>query len=188
MPDATGGPNPSRARPASEDESNMQNPYAPGPSGPYGAAPPHSLPPATRTARLIARILDRLLVALACIPGVVLAAAGVIGSGISGIDDERAVLLALPGAALAVAGALILSIYQWLRIAASGQTIGKRMLGVRIVRVDGTPVDFGSGVLMRVWVNWLLNFVPFYGIADALFILTDERRCIHDLRRSSSLS
>lgn len=72
----------------------------------------------------------------------------------------------------------------------SGQTIGKRWLGIKIVRLDGSrcglariiflrslPLGFLGGVLNRV--------VPPLGyvvtLADALFIFRDDRRCVHDL-------
>ena len=66
-----------------------------------------------------------------------------------------------------------------------GVTIGKRVLGLRIRRLDGRPADFGSAVIMRWLVPYLVTAVPLVGVAfqlvDALFIFRDDRRCLHDL-------
>ena len=40
-----------------------------------------------------------------------------------------------------------------------GQSIGKKLLGARVVRTDGSPVDFVRGVLLRTWVLGLLPLV-----------------------------
>ena len=62
-----------------------------------------------------------------------------------------------------------------------GQTIGKRALGIRIVRSDtGLNGGFFTNVFLRAFVNGLLAFIPPYVILDVLFILTRNRRCVHD--------
>ena len=65
-----------------------------------------------------------------------------------------------------------------------GQTIGKTMLGLRIVRADGTQASFGRLVLLRYGVGALLHVVPgigqIYGIVDALLIFRLSRKCLHD--------
>ena len=66
-----------------------------------------------------------------------------------------------------------------------GQTIGKRMLGIRIVRRDGRPV----GLLRVFGLRWLpitlLSLIPYVGIViglvNVLMIFGDDRRCLHDL-------
>jgi uncharacterized RDD family membrane protein YckC len=42
--------------------------------------------------------------------------------------------------------------YQWYLIATTGQSLAKRWLGIKIVRVDGSPVGFVNGVILRNWV------------------------------------
>jgi len=71
----------------------------------------------------------------------------------------------------------------WLLVK-SGQTIGKRLVGLRIVREDGSPADawrllglrYGSGMLVNVimWVGAI------YGLVDALLIFRESRKCLHD--------
>lgn len=63
-----------------------------------------------------------------------------------------------------------------------GQTIGKKIVDIRIVSVEtGQNAGFGSNVVMRAWVNSLLSTIPFYAFVDILFIFRDDQRCIHDL-------
>jgi hypothetical protein len=41
--------------------------------------------------------------------------------------------------------------YQWYLLSTTGQTLGKRWSGIRIVKVDGSPLTFVSAVLVRSW-------------------------------------
>lgn len=67
-------------------------------------------------------------------------------------------------------------------LARDGQTIGKKIVDIRIVSVEtGENVGFGSNVAMRAWVTFLLGAIPFFAIVDILFIFRDDQRCIHDL-------
>lgn len=66
-----------------------------------------------------------------------------------------------------------------------GQTVGKILLGIRIVRVDTLEKGgFVTNVLLRTLLNNLIVSIPIagllYGLADALFIFRDDRRCLHD--------
>jgi uncharacterized RDD family membrane protein YckC len=51
--------------------------------------------------------------------------------------------------------------------------------------LDGAPVNFVSGVLLRNWLMMLLQQMPVVNLIlpllDALFIFREDRRCIHDL-------
>ena len=63
-----------------------------------------------------------------------------------------------------------------------GQTIGKIVLGIRIVRADtGEAPGFVRGVLLRSVVNSVLSVIPFYSLVDPLTIFRDDRRCLHDM-------
>ena len=73
-------------------------------------------------------------------------------------------------------------IFQMVLLTKDGQTLGKKALGIRIVKVDtGRNGGFVPNVLLRVLLNGLLGFIPFYPLVDALFIFREDRRCIHDL-------
>jgi uncharacterized RDD family membrane protein YckC len=63
----------------------------------------------------------------------------------------------------------------------NGQTIGKKILGVRIVRVDGSRVSFITLLLVRGLLKNILNCIPFFAIVDTCFIFRDDRRTLHDM-------
>lgn len=69
-------------------------------------------------------------------------------------------------------------------LAKQGQTIGKRLLKMRIVDLEGNILPLHKLMLMRYFVPGLLNLVPFigrfYSLADVLAIFNSERRCLHD--------
>ncbi|MFN7730510.1 MAG: RDD family protein [Pirellula sp.] len=79
---------------------------------------------------------------------------------------------------------------QWYWIATLGQSAGKRLMKTQIRRLDGSKVDFVSGVILR---SWIVNFAfgalhiatcGFLGwvvhLVDALMILGADQRCLHD--------
>ena len=66
-----------------------------------------------------------------------------------------------------------------------GQTIGKLVLGMRIVDLAGGKADFGKILLLRELPVWLANILPLvgvvYGVLDAIFIFRSDKRCLHDM-------
>jgi len=81
---------------------------------------------------------------------------------------------------------IILAIIQMILLSKEGQTIGKKLVGIKIVnRSDGQNGGFVHNVLLRLIINGLIGIIPFLGIAyfivDSCFIFQDDRRCIHDL-------
>lgn len=132
---------------------------------------------AGRGARLGAVMLDGVAGLCSCIPGIVIMFAGAGGRDTS---------LAMLGLFLILVCALGVAIYQCVMLSTQGQTIGKRMLSLRIVREldDGNP-GFVQAVLVRAVVPGLITGIPglgaLFSLVDILFIFGDERRCIHDL-------
>jgi len=66
-----------------------------------------------------------------------------------------------------------------------GQTLGKIAIGIRIVRLDTLANGgFVTNVLLRTFLNSVITAIPIlgplYGLADALFIFKEDRRCLHD--------
>lgn len=66
-----------------------------------------------------------------------------------------------------------------------GQTIGKRMLGIKVVRTGGDEVSLGRFIFLRFLPVVLLGRIPvlgpFIGLVDCLLIFGDDRRCLHDV-------
>jgi uncharacterized RDD family membrane protein YckC len=56
----------------------------------------------------------------------------------------------------------------------TGQTLGKKFAGVKVVRLDGGPVSFGSHLLRGL--VWAIA-----GLISIFFIFRQDRRCLHDL-------
>jgi uncharacterized RDD family membrane protein YckC len=72
--------------------------------------------------------------------------------------------------------------YQVFLLATRGQTLGKKWMGIKVVRTDGGPASAGSLIVMRfVVAQGILGAIPVYGLIDVLFIFRDDRRCVHDL-------
>jgi uncharacterized RDD family membrane protein YckC len=154
------------------------NPYQPPSSSdwsdpsPYGGHhDEHIL--AERGTRLGAALVDGLLMVGAMLPGILLLVAS---------DFEEGTLVA--GIALLALCAGGLAIYQMVLISTRGQSIAKRWLGIRIVRLDGSPCGFVHGVLLRQWAMAIIAQIPIVGgiasIVDPLMIFGEERRCLHD--------
>jgi len=68
-------------------------------------------------------------------------------------------------------------------LATSGQTIGKKLLGLRIVRSNGERGDAGRVIGLR-YLICVLASIPVVGwifvLIDALMIFRDSRKCLHD--------
>ena len=65
-----------------------------------------------------------------------------------------------------------------------GQTIAKRLLGIKIVDEHGNVPGFGKLVVMRYLVLGAASNLPLIGgivgLVDALLIFRQNRRCLHD--------
>ena len=123
------------------------------PAGPATWAPAPEL--AGVWPRIGARFLDALLV------GVV---AGVVG-GLLGLPDNVGLLLTL----VAMIG------YETLMLANGGQTLGKMLLGLRVVRADLAPPAVQGGLVRSLVVD-LLWFVPLAWLVLAVVIERHPRR------------
>lgn len=93
-----------------------------------------------------------------------------------------------------------LAVLQWTLIARTGQSIGKRLVRTRVVKLDGSPANFVSAVVLRAWVLGgifmlptvarglgvavpaaVSSFMSLLALCDVLAIFGKERRCLHDL-------
>lgn len=63
-----------------------------------------------------------------------------------------------------------------------GQSIGKRLLSIKVVRSDGKPIEFWRVLLLRnLLMSLLAQLCGVIAIADALMIFSEKRQCLHDL-------
>jgi uncharacterized RDD family membrane protein YckC len=138
---------------------------------------PAELELAGRGARLLAQIVDGLAGCVVALPGAALLIMG--GGG-------KNSMLALTGMGLLGVGVLALLIVQIYLLTTRGQTVGKKLLNVKIVvEADDTNPGFVKAFLLRVLVNAIIGAIPLVGflytIVDICFIFRGDRRCIHDL-------
>lgn len=147
---------------------------------------------ADRGLRLGAFVIDYILSVLATLPGFLILGPTFISifvTAASGQQPDFSALQAgslMSGLLVLALGSLILLVIQVVMLSTRGQTIGKRMLGIRVVRYpDGSPAGFLHAWLLRNFIPFLIQLVPWIGFAfwivDACFIFTQERRCLHDL-------
>ena len=81
-------------------------------------------------------------------------------------------------------GYVILALVQGWSLHAFGGTLGKKLMGLRIVRTDGTRAGFVRLFFGRGAAAMLPNFIPilnmFWWLLDPLLIFRDSRQCLHD--------
>ncbi|MEO0054535.1 MAG: hypothetical protein RLZZ50_482 [Verrucomicrobiota bacterium] len=140
---------------------------------------------AGRRQRLGAVILDGLAMLLVSLPGLFWLIPNFENfSQNSGNPTEILAQIAAP-LLLLMLPLLALLVYQTWLLSVRGQTIGKRILGIRIVRMNGDNPGFMHAVMLRSFVMQLLGAIPFVGgiigIVDPLLIFRADRRCLHDL-------
>lgn len=136
------------------------------------------IPRGSRGARFVANLIDSAVVSLPALACVVIFA---VFSATSGKDkaDDLAALLMVGGMFLGVAVGFGVQIAMHLRYA---QSVGKRMMKLKVVRSDGSPVELWRIILLRnVALQVAAQLCGFVGIIDALMIFGDEMRCLHDL-------
>lgn len=66
----------------------------------------------------------------------------------------------------------------------NGQSIGKKIVGIKVVRTDGSPVSLFRIFFLRYVLNTFFTLIPgvggLYSLVDSLMIFGDARRCVHD--------
>ncbi|MBU8900821.1 RDD family protein [Corallococcus sp. M34] len=75
---------------------------------------------------------------------------------------------------------LVWAVQAWL-VHSSGQSLGKRLVGIRLVREDGQSVALWRVILLRNILPGVLSAMcgPLW-LVDVFFVYSRERRCIHD--------
>jgi len=130
---------------------------------------------ASRSTRLLAHILDTFFSVLPVVISFVLTQ--------SSEESPATTKLRL---ILWIAGTLVCIILQMTLLSVRGQTVGKLVVGVRIVNdEDECNPGFYRAVVLRSIVPSLIGALPCFGflfaLVDVLWILGEDRRCLHDL-------
>jgi uncharacterized RDD family membrane protein YckC len=160
-----------------------------------------SFVPAERGTRLLARVIDWVLEFACAIPGAIILGpeflkvmVGVAQGGepdFSQLDYRR---LGLGAAVLGLCWLVLLVIQVWM-LTTRGQSIGKRITGIRIVRLEnGAKPGIVYGWLLREFVITMIGIMasiipilgpfllrPAFHLVDWCMIFRDDQRCLHDL-------
>jgi uncharacterized RDD family membrane protein YckC len=129
---------------------------------------------ATLSQRWWGATLDGLFYVLTAIPAVVVA------SLVRDANEPKVAILIV----VVLVTFVPLAIYQMVLTARTGQSLGKKIIKTRIVKLDGSAPGFMHGVFLRSWVTGLLGAIPYLGtlvsLADLLMIFRSDRRMLHD--------
>lgn len=158
---------------------------------------------ASRGSRLLAATYDDLILLGASLPMVFQSVSRVAGLAAAEIDkgadlggrelqsvlDTGTIVQAMlwgPGTLITLVAFLTWCVITAWLVANNGQSIGKRLVGIKIVRTDGSRASLARIFLLRNVVSGLPNLLPYLGllyqlIIDPIFIFQDSRRCLHDM-------
>ncbi len=133
---------------------------------------------ASRGVRLGGAIIDTIISLIVMVP--IMHYTGYLQSAtLSGMDLGQQALLG-------VVGFIVYLVLNGYLLAKRGQTIGKALVGTRIVSVDDERIlPLTKLLALRVVPVSVVSLVPYVGnilgIINVLFIFRDDRRCVHDL-------
>jgi uncharacterized RDD family membrane protein YckC len=131
--------------------------------------------------RFTAMFLDGLILSLPLIVIVAVTIVPMIASGGSAESLEK-FLPTLPflNGILTLLWMGLIVTYEALMLAASGQTLGKRMLNVKVVTAEGAPISRGQA-WGRAAIRQVFGLVPCLGLVDYLVAFGADRTCVHDI-------
>lgn len=131
---------------------------------------------ASRWARLAAALLDCLIILPITLPLVYFT------GGFDGISEgvEPTLLYTL---CLSLIGIVLFILIHGKLLINKGQTIGKKLLGIKIVNVNGNQADLAT-LTRRYGAYWLFPLIPVVGglinLINICFIFGSSKRCLHD--------
>lgn len=153
------------------------NPYA-SPSATVADVATEGYELASLGLRLLGAIIDTLILLLLIVP--LMFATGYINSIMSGVQPGFFEQLKM--------GAMGFGVFLLLQgyfLNATGQTIGKKILGTKIVTMDNEKPEIVKLILTRYAILHVINHIPFvgglFGLVNVIFIFFgDQRQCLHD--------
>ncbi len=137
-------------------------------------------PLASRGSRFLANLIDNLAIA---VPAIVAVVGGLLLAQLANLKraDELMIPLGVMGAILG-AGAELAAQVTW------GQSIGKRLLAIKVVRANGDPIELWRILVLRnLVIHVAAQLCGIIGLVDALLIFGAEQRCLHDYLADSKV-
>lgn len=162
--------------------SNDSNRYAP-PTATVSDIADSEQEQAGRGVRLGAVLLDGL------IAGIFVYVPLLIGIGANAAllatQPQAIIGLLLGGAGIAaLVGFVVWAVITLVLVKRNSQTIGKKILGIKVVRSDGSHASLARIFWLRNAINLVIGIIPIVGsvyqLVDPLFIFGDKRQCLHD--------
>lgn len=164
------------------------NPYAAPATEVRDVLPENAAPLAGRAARFGAAFLDGLILAVAVyLPAfLTVGAEGLVGdSGNVQMNSnlDLAKVLVQGGFVTLLGFVAFVGLNAWL-VHRNGQSIGKKLVGIKVVRSDASRATLGRILWLRNVPFWVVSFIPFVGqvvsLVDALLIFRASHLCLHD--------
>ncbi len=149
--------------------------------GLLSGVPPGALDLASISRRFTAMFVDGLVLG---IPLIILVFVGIAAAG--GFEEAGRVLGSGAGYLPVIQGfATLLWLggvvgYEGLMLSASGQTVGKKMLGIKVVTAEGADISRGQA-WGRAAIRQAFGLVPCLSLIDYLVAFGEDRTCIHDI-------
>ncbi|KLV05495.1 hypothetical protein ABT56_10995 [Photobacterium aquae] len=85
---------------------------------------------------------------------------------------------------MAVLGFGLYCAVNWKMLKQSGQTVGKKVLNIRVVNIDGSPAKVQDLIFKRYAFMLFLVYIPFIGgllnLVNLAMIFGKQRRALHD--------
>jgi len=172
-----------------QQQQHVQQYQQPGTPPPYGTPPYAQAAPGGQFGgfwiRFVAYFLDSLIIA---VPMWILIAifAGGMFAGFSGSATDEEQVAAAAAAGFGVFVIILLAfvgvwLYEALMTSSErGATLGKRALGLRVVKSDGTRLTFGRATGRFFAKVFITGIIPF-GIGYIMAGFTDRKRALHDM-------
>jgi len=104
-------------------------------------------------ARIGAHIIDALLATVGALPGIIIALIAGIGAGAGNMSDSGSTVASIAGvigAVIAGLGALIVALYNIYRLGSTGQSIGRKIMKIKVLNAEGQPIGFGKAFLREL--------------------------------------
>lgn len=132
---------------------------------------------ASRWKRLAAAFIDCFFAVIVMVP--LLLIAGVFPQAANGQQvtlGQQIVIIMIGWAVFLIMNGYLLN--------TKGQTLGKAAVNIKMVDAEGNVPSFGKLLGLRYLLPALVAYIPLVGgllaIADALFIFSQDKRCLHD--------
>lgn len=106
-----------------------------------------------------------------------------LGAQLGGEINEQVIALAgYVSTAIAMLSGLV---YFTIFIGSCGQTPGKMLFRLKVVRIDGQEVTYGRALLRSL--HWILSLLLLFGIGFLLIVWSRQKRGLHDMLAGTSV-